>query len=270
MLLPNGQFLGRGCLYSLRNFLNFRNGVVWYISAQCCKVHYGVHVAGKWTGFPLAVLAHGIRRYFLPISSVSLSGSFAVRPFIHQYSYILHICSRRRASLQAPERFNALVFLNANNTLELIYDMPHPLLAPASVVSNWYAFKQCMPYSFRVVVGLHVDAWMVAYTVRLNSQYCISSWNVRRKCFLEEWIKLSDEMHRPIRISKLSRVSVAVLKTRLLFTARCSYASAVLGVIILSVCPSVRLSVRLSHACFLTNPKNLPAIIFYHMKGQSF
>jgi len=36
------------------------------------------------------------------------------------------------------------------------------------------------------------------------------------------------------------------------------YASAVLGVVILSV----YLSVRLSHACFLTNPKNRPAIFF--------
>ena len=41
----------------------------------------------------------------------------------------------------------------------------------------------------------------------------------------------------------------------MVFTARRSYASAVLGVVILSVCP-------LSHACFLTNPKNLPAIFF--------
>jgi len=40
------------------------------------------------------------------------------------------------------------------------------------------------------------------------------------------------------------------------FTARRSYASTVLGVVILSVCPTV----RLSHACFVTNPKNLPAI----------
>ena len=46
------------------------------------------------------------------------------------------------------------------------------------------------------------------------------------------------------------------------FTARRSYASAVLGVVILSV--------RLSHACFVTNAKNLPAIFLYHMKGQSF
>jgi len=45
-------------------------------------------------------------------------------------------------------------------------------------------------------------------------------------------------------------------------TARRSYASAVLGVVILSVRPS--------HACFVTNPKNLPAIFLYHMKGQSF
>jgi len=42
------------------------------------------------------------------------------------------------------------------------------------------------------------------------------------------------------------------------FTARRSYTSAVLGVVILSVC----LSVRLSHACFVTNPKNLPAIFY--------
>ena len=47
-----------------------------------------------------------------------------------------------------------------------------------------------------------------------------------------------------------------------IYTARRSYASAVLGVVILSVCPSVFLSVRPSHAWFVTNPKNLPAIFF--------
>ena len=41
---------------------------------------------------------------------------------------------------------------------------------------------------------------------------------------------------------------------RIIFTARCSYASAVLGVVRPSVC--------LSHACFVTNPKNLPAIFY--------
>jgi len=46
------------------------------------------------------------------------------------------------------------------------------------------------------------------------------------------------------------------------FTARRSYASAVLGIVILSVCPSV----CLSRVCFVTNPKNLPAIFLYHMK----
>jgi len=55
-----------------------------------------------------------------------------------------------------------------------------------------------------------------------------------------------------------------------LFTARPSYASAVLGVVILSICLSVRPSVRLSHACFVTNLKNLLAVFLYHMKGQSF
>ena len=44
----------------------------------------------------------------------------------------------------------------------------------------------------------------------------------------------------------------------MVFTARRSYDSTVLGIVILSVCPSV----RLSHACFVTNPKNLPAIFF--------
>jgi len=38
----------------------------------------------------------------------------------------------------------------------------------------------------------------------------------------------------------------------IIIIVRRSYTSAVLGVVILSV--------RLSHACFVTNPKNLPAI----------
>jgi len=60
-------------------------------------------------------------------------------------------------------------------------------------------------------------------------------------------------------IQHLGRLEEMVL------AARCSYASAVLGVVVLSICPSV----RPSHACFVTNPKNLPAIFLYHMK-QSF
>ena len=43
----------------------------------------------------------------------------------------------------------------------------------------------------------------------------------------------------------------------IIITARRIYASAVFGVVILSV--------RLSHACFVTNPKNLPAIFLYHI-----
>ena len=46
------------------------------------------------------------------------------------------------------------------------------------------------------------------------------------------------------------------------FTARRSYASAVLGVVILSVRPSV----CPSHACFVTNPKKLPQIFFISHK----
>ena len=46
-----------------------------------------------------------------------------------------------------------------------------------------------------------------------------------------------------------------------LFTARRSYANAVLWVLILSVC--------LSHACFVTKPNNELRISWYHAKGQS-
>jgi len=49
----------------------------------------------------------------------------------------------------------------------------------------------------------------------------------------------------------------------MVFTVRCSYAGAVLGVVILSVCPSVT-------RVLCDNPKNLLAIFLYHMKGQSF
>jgi len=41
-------------------------------------------------------------------------------------------------------------------------------------------------------------------------------------------------------------------KCKFIFTTHRSYASVVLGVVILSVC----------HACFVTNPKNLPAIFY--------
>ena len=52
----------------------------------------------------------------------------------------------------------------------------------------------------------------------------------------------------------------------LLFTARCSYASAVLVIVILSFCPSV----CLPHACLVTKRNDLLPIFWYHMKGQSF
>jgi len=54
----------------------------------------------------------------------------------------------------------------------------------------------------------------------------------------------------------------------MVFTARRSYDSAVLGVVILSVRQSVRLSVPLSHTYFVTNPKNLPVIFYTTWKGN--
>jgi len=44
-----------------------------------------------------------------------------------------------------------------------------------------------------------------------------------------------------------------------------SHASAVLGVVILSVCPSV----RLSHAYIMTKLNDALRIFWYHTKGQS-
>jgi len=49
------------------------------------------------------------------------------------------------------------------------------------------------------------------------------------------------------------------------YYARRSYASAILGVVILSVC----LSVCLSHTCFVTYWKNLPAIFLYHVSERA-
>ena len=53
-----------------------------------------------------------------------------------------------------------------------------------------------------------------------------------------------------------------------IFTTR-AYARAVLGVVILSVCPSVRLSVCLSHTCIVTKLNNALQIFLYHTKEQS-
>jgi len=53
--------------------------------------------------------------------------------------------------------------------------------------------------------------------------------------------------------------------TPFIFTARSSYASAVFGIVILSVC----LPVRPSSVCFATKWKNILPIFWYHMKGQS-
>ena len=50
---------------------------------------------------------------------------------------------------------------------------------------------------------------------------------------------------------------------------RASICEGVLGVVILSVCPSVRLSLRPSHACIVTKLNDALQIFLYHMKGQS-
>jgi len=54
-----------------------------------------------------------------------------------------------------------------------------------------------------------------------------------------------------------------------IFTARSSYASAVLGIVILSVRLSVRLTVCPAHACFVTKRKNIQLKFWHHMKECS-
>ena len=76
------------------------------------------------------------------------------------------------------------------------------------------------------------------------------------------------------RYSINSRTRCATLRfgfsttTQVVFTAR-AYARAVLGVVILSVRPSVCLSVCLSHACIVTKLNDALHIFLYHTKGQS-
>ena len=57
--------------------------------------------------------------------------------------------------------------------------------------------------------------------------------------------------------NRCTRILYGYCTPMIIITARRSYASAVLGVVILSVC--------LSHVCFVTNPKNLPVIFLYHI-----
>ena len=73
-----------------------------------------------------------------------------------------------------------------------------------------------------------------------------------------------ERLHRIyIKLYKLTLMQSLTQNGTTIFTARRSYASAVLGVVILSVRPSVCLSVT-------RVPKNLPAIFLYRVKEQSF
>ena len=80
-----------------------------------------------------------------------------------------------------------------------------------------------------------------------------------------------DSFKRKMRVDRCCRLFKCTIIANHIFTVWRNYASVVLGVVILSVRPpSVRLSVHLSHACFVPNPMKLPAIFLYHMKAQSF
>ena len=81
-----------------------------------------------------------------------------------------------------------------------------------------------------------------------------SSSNINLSC-VDAWNSLSNE----------SASSVCGF-----ITARSSYASAVVGIAIPSVCEPVYVClVCLSHACFVTKRKNLMPLFWYHTKQQS-
>jgi len=98
------------------------------------------------------------------------------------------------------------------------------------------------------------------------------SWSMRQKtCFRHECVLgpfLRWKAFRPFYSPPKKHPMWPEMDTITLFTERRSYASAVLGVVILSVRLSVCLSVCLSHACFVTNPKNLPAILYTIRNGN--
>jgi len=126
---------------------------------------------------------------------------------------------------------------------------------PVILIMSSLATEIPAPFPQIDIIGAMVNVWRVRGE---NYQGCSVQYCAQQLCTVQfthvngpnsslEWV-LSHWVHFTV--------------LRFIFTARRSYASAVLGVVILSVCRS--------HACFVTNPKNLPAIFLYHMKGQSF
>ena len=95
----------------------------------------------------------------------------------------------------------------------------------------------------------HELTWAGAWWPRLVSRYT-DSFSQRTHTAAGGWTRILTGTHAGSRIGTSASCY------------RASYASAVLGGVILSV--------RLSHACFVTNPKNRPVIFLYHTKGQSF
>ena len=128
------------------------------------------------------------------------------------------------------------------------------------------ACSVCMYVSCSVEVDAKFCSQHVENTACHNS--CVSRWQTDRQLVLASTWWLMVRASRGI-IVYLRRMSGCIVSADLLFiallawsvfTARRSYASAVLGVAILSV---------LSDACFVTKPNNALRIFWYHTKGQS-
>ena len=150
---------------------------------------------------------------------------------------------------------------------------------PTMITSNdlcWLRVRLLLFTSFRHFQVLHQSYWLGDATLdRLWSQFvCVSvesvtqtSWTLYRSQFF----KLSYQGKVPGDVISYcfwwkSGISPSAKpEMKLIFTARGSYASAVLRIVILSVC----LSVSLSHACFVTTLQNISheravILVFWH------
>ena len=84
-------------------------------------------------------------------------------------------------------------------------------------------------------------------------------------CLKQLWLVTSTNQYVPRRLCFRKCPSVIkkdyAISSQEIFAVRRTCASAVLGVVMLSVC--------LSHACFVTKPNNALRRFWYHVKGQS-
>ena len=98
---------------------------------------------------------------------------------------------------------------------------------------------------------MHSGVWNTVLKLEsASSLHCLLANHARPSSSVTSRLRAANKLSRLLDHTKISA-----------FTARRSYTSAVLGVIILSVC--------VLRACFVAKPNNALRIFWYHSKGQS-